>query len=190
MSTIETVESKNQQLEKTLVNLIQGIKNEPTKANAVFKAKSHLVDGFRAEVNIRDFNFLSDEPKELGGTNLGPNPVEFVLGAFAACQEIVIKAYATVLGIDVLSVKVEVEGDVDLHGFLNLSDARAGFTGVRYKTTIETDETDQNKLKQLEAFSVNRCPVLDIIRNPVPLEGSVSFQPSGINTGKQGVDTA
>lgn len=186
MSTIETIIPKNQQLEKALVNLIQGIKNEPTKANAVFKAKSSLEHGFRAEVNIRDFNFLSDEPEELGGTNLGPNPVEFVLGAFAACQEIVIKAYATVLGIDVSSVHVDVEGDVDLHGFLNLSDARAGFTGVRYKTIIETNETDQNKLKQLEDFSVRRCPVLDIIRNPVPLEGSVSFKHSGINPGGLG----
>ncbi|REL38107.1 OsmC family peroxiredoxin [Rhodohalobacter sp. SW132] len=181
MSTIETVKPKNQQLEKALVNLIQGIKKEPNQANAVFKAKSSLEDGFLAEVKIRDFNFQSDEPEELGGTNLGPNPVEYVLGAFAACQEIVIQAYATVLGIDVVSVHVDVEGDVDLHGFLNLSDARAGFTDVRYKTVIETNETDQDKLKQLEHFSVRRCPVLDIIRNPVPLEGSVSFKKTGVN---------
>lgn len=179
MSTLETIKTEqNQQLEKVLLNVIQGIQNDPKQANAVFKAKSNLKSGFLTEVNIRDFNFLSDEPEELGGSNLGPNPVEYVIGAFAACQEIVIKAYATVLGIDISSVDVEVEGDLDLHGFLNLSDERAGFTGVRYKTTIETNETDQEKLQQLEEFSVKRCPVLDIIRNPVPLEGSVSFKQS------------
>ena len=177
MSISKTIEpNQNQQLEKTLLALIKGVQDDPEQAKAVFKAKSKLKDGFLAEVNIRDFNFLSDEPQELGGTNLGPNPVEYVLGAFAACQEIVIKAYATVLGIDINAVHVEIEGDLDLHGFLNLSDERAGFTGVRYKTTIKTDETDTVKLQQLENFSLTRCPVLDIIKNPVPLEGSVSFK--------------
>lgn len=177
MSTTETITlSQNQQLKETLLHVIQGIQNDPKQADAVFKANSKLTDGFLAEVNIRDFNFLSDEPEELGGTNQGPNPVEYVLGAFAACQEIVIKAYATVLGIEVSSVHVDVAGDLDLHGFLNLSDERAGFTGVRYSTTIETNETNPDKLRQLENLSTTRCPVLDIIQNPVPLQGSVQFK--------------
>ncbi len=176
MSTTTITETnKDQQLEESILNLIRGIQDDPAKANAVFRAKSKLTDGFRADVDVRDFSFLSDEPLDLGGTDLGPNPVEYVLGAFAACQEIVIKAYATVLGIGITSVQVDVQGSIDLHGFLNLSDERPGFTGVTFKTTIETNETDPEKLKQLEYFSVNRCPVLDIIRNPVPIEGTIQF---------------
>ncbi|MEX0649114.1 MAG: OsmC family protein [Balneolaceae bacterium] len=176
MSTTETVTSeKNKQLEQSLLNLIKGIQNNPEQANATFRANSRLEDGFLAKVNSREFSFISDEPEDLGGTNQGPNPVEYVLGAFAACQEIVVKAYATVLGIDVSSIKVEVEGDLDLHGFLNLTEERAGFTAVNYTTTVETTETDPEKLKQLEQLSVARCPVLDIIKNPVPLNGSISF---------------
>jgi uncharacterized OsmC-like protein len=176
MSISKTIEpTQTQELKKSLLTLIEGIQNDPKQANAVFKAKSNLKDGFLAEVNIRDFTFVSDEPQELGGTNKGPNPVEYVLGAFAACQEIVVKAYATVLGIEVSSVNVEIEGDMDLHGFLNLSDERAGFTDVRYKTTIVTDESDHEKLQQLEEFTLTRCPVLDIIKKPVPLNGSISF---------------
>lgn len=179
MSTSELITpSKNQQLEESLLKVIQGIKSDPKQADAVFKAKSQLKDGFLAQVNIRDFNFLSDEPEDLGGANQGPNPVEYVLGAFAACQEIVIKAYATVLKVDVSSVSVEVEGDLDLHGFLNLSEERPGFTDIRYITTIVTKETDPEKLQLLESFSIQRCPVLDIIKNPVPLEGSVQFKQS------------
>jgi len=177
MSTTETITpSQDQQLKETLLNVIQGVQDDPKKADAVFKANSKLTDGFLAEVNIRDFNFQSDEPEDLGGTNKGPNPVEYVLGAFAACQEIVIQAYATVLGIKISSVQVDVEGDLDLHGFFNLSDQRAGFTGIRYTTTIETEERDTEKLKQLEQLSATRCPVLDIIQNPVPLEGTVQFK--------------
>ena len=165
----------DRQIEQSILSLIRGVQDDPAKANAVFRAKSELTEGFRADVSVRDFSFLSDEPKELGGTDLGPNPVEYVLGAFAACQEIVIKAYATVLGIDVISVKVEAEGSLDLHGFLNLSEERPGFTGVTFKTVIETSESNPEKLKQLEFFSINRCPVLDIIQNPVSLEGKIEF---------------
>ncbi len=165
----------DRQIEQSILSLIRGVQGDPAKAKAVFKAKSELTEGFRADVSVRDFNFLSDEPKELGGTDLGPNPVEYVLGAFAACQEIVIKAYATLLGIDISSVKVDVEGNLDLHGFLNLNDERPGFTDVSFKTVIETSESNPEKLKQLEFFSINRCPVLDIIQNPVSVDGKIEF---------------
>ena len=179
MSTkIKTTPKHDPELEKSLLTLIDGIRSDPKQADATFKARSELTEGFLADVNVRDFTFHSDEPKDLGGTDKGPNPVEYVLGAFAACQEIVIKAYATVLGIRVSSVRVDVQGKLDLHGFLNLSDERPGFTGVTYQTVIETDETDEKKLKQLEDFSVNRCPVLDIVRDPVPVEGTIQFQHS------------
>ncbi|MGF1671153.1 MAG: OsmC family protein, partial [Balneolaceae bacterium] len=115
------------------------------------------------------------EPEGLGGTDAGPNPVEYVLGALAACQEIVIKAHAVALGIDVKEVSVEVEGNIDLNGFLNLSDARAGFTDINYITKIKTDEKNPEKLEQLRELSFSRCPVLDIIKNPVPVNGEVQF---------------
>lgn len=177
MSTTKTIETTDdQQLEQALLNLIRGIQDDPKQANTTFRAKSKLEDGFLTKTEIRDFKFLSDEPAELGGTNQGPNPVEYVLGAFAACQEIVIKAYATVLGIQLNSVEVEVEGDLDLHGFLNLTDARPGFTAVRYNTKIETTETDSVKLQQLEELSIKRCPVLDIVQNSVAVKGTVDFK--------------
>lgn len=177
MSIAETtISTENRQLKNALVNLIKGVQDQPELADATFKAKSTLKSGFLADVNTRDFNFISDEPAELGGTNKGPNPVEYVLGAFAACQEIVIKAYATVLDIDLQEVKVEVDGKLDLHGFLNLTEERAGFKSVSYKTTIVTNETNSGKLKLLEELSVTRCPVLDIIQNPVEVTGSVTFE--------------
>jgi uncharacterized OsmC-like protein len=175
-TTNQSTPVQTPELKQSLLKLIEGIRNDPKQADATFKAQSQLTEGFLADINIRDFTFHSDEPKDLGGSDKGPNPVEYVLGAFAACQEIVIKAYATVLGIEVKSVSVDVQGKLDLHGFLNLSDERPGFTGVTYQTLIETDETDEKKLKQLEEFSVNRCPVLDIIRDPVPIEGTLQIQ--------------
>lgn len=164
-----------EQITHAIGAVITKIDGDPKAANATFSARSSLSDGMKADINIRNFSFVSDEPESLGGTDLGPNPVEIVLGALGACQEIVVKAYASVLGIEVKKVSVEAHGHLDLKGFFNLSDDRPGFNSVDFKTVIETSETDSEKLGQLRHFAENRCPVLDIIKNPVETNGSITF---------------
>ena len=171
--TQKTVDEKK--LNETIKGLVEHLKENPGDAKASFEAKSTLSQGFQTKVHVRDFEFDSDEPEQLGGTNIGPNPVEYVLGALAACQEIVVKTHAALLGINIDSVKVDVTGDVDLLGFLNVSEERAGFSNVKFNTVIETDEKNPEKLEKLKEVTIDRCPVLDIIQNPVPVEGSVRF---------------
>lgn len=177
MSAIKTEKlTKEQQLNRAVSGLIQHLKKEPEEAHTTFSVRSKLEEGFLSRIETRDFKLLSDEPKNLGGTDLGPNPVEYVLGALAACQEIAIKAHAGQLGIELSSIRVEAEGDIDLRGFFNISDdARAGFNKVRYHTVIETNETDTQKLKQLKELSQKHCPVLDIIQNSVKVDGTLSY---------------
>lgn len=172
--------SKKEQTENivnAVHNVVSGIKADYNKAKAEFSANSSLHEGLLADIQIRDFDLISDEPVSLGGTDLGPNPVELVLGAFAACQEIVIAAYAAVLGIEIQRVNVKAKGNLDLRGFFNVCDKiRPGFTNISYETEIITKETDEAKLAQLEFFATNRCPVLDIIQNPVEAHGKITFR--------------
>lgn len=156
--------------------LVGQIQKSPVQADAQFKARARLDEGFLARIAIRDFDLISDEPPSLGGTNRGPNPVELVLGALAACQEIVISAYAAVLEIKLDGVDVEVKGNLDLRGFLNVADVRPGFNSVEYSTTIRTSETDRTKLQQLVHFAEKKCPVYDILTNPVNVTGQFRFE--------------
>jgi putative redox protein len=91
-------------------SVVNQIQVNPELGRVAFGAQSVLCEGLRADINIRNFALTSDEPESLGGTNEGPNPVELVLGAFAACQEIVIAAYAAVL--DILTNPVPVTGTI------------------------------------------------------------------------------
>lgn len=176
MSTLTApINEVDQKLNTAISNVISHVKDNPEAKDVTFSVESKLEQGFYSEVNVRDFQFIVDEPHSLGGENQGPNPVEYVLGALASCQEIVIKAYAGQLGIQLNSVKVEASGELDLQGFFNLSDERPGFNKVKYKTVISTDETDPTKLQLLKNFSIDRCPVLDIIANPVPVNGEVVY---------------
>ena len=175
---MSTIEIDQQTDAKKIVDAIGSISNEIDKdtANAfsAFKAQSKLSKGLKADITIRGFELTADEPEALGGDNQGPNPVEIVLGAFASCQEIVIKAYAAVLGIKIESIDVSAVGNLDLRGFFNLAEVRPGFQSVHFKTTIQTDEKDEEKLENLKYFAVNKCPVMDMLRNPVPVEGDIT----------------
>lgn len=156
--------------------VVNQINSNPEAALLESSASSELSEGLKSTISIRNFELTSDEPYALGGSNAGPNPVELVLGALGACKEIVIKAFAVNLGIEVRSVKVQTKGKLDLKGFLNLDDqTRPGFYHVSYDIEIDTPETDSEKLQQLEALVESKCPVHDIIKNPVEVEGSVKF---------------
>jgi uncharacterized OsmC-like protein len=146
------------------------LRANPDQAKAVFAAASRQVDGLRSEAKIRQFTVTIDEPARLGGTDTAPNPVEFVLAALAACQEITYRAYATALGVPPESLSVRLEGSLDLRGFFAVSDdARPGFTGIRGTVALRSSWSPQ-ELAKLKAVADAHCPVLDLLRNPTPVE--------------------
>ncbi len=154
------------------------LRNDPTAAGAVFSADSRQVEGVRSEARIRQFTVTIDEPPALGGTDAGPNPVELVLAALAACQEITYRAYATALGVPLDGVSVSLRGDLDLRGFFAVGDGvRPGFTGVR-GTVALTSSAPRAEFEKLRVIVDAHCPVLDILKNPVPVELVLETAPS------------
>ncbi len=145
------------------------LRAKPEQAVATFAVDSRQVEGVRSETKIRQFTVTVDEPPSLGGTDQGPNPVEFVLAALATCQEITYRAYATALGIPLDHVSVKLEGDLDLRGFFAVAEGvRAGFTGVRGVVTLESS-APAAELAKLKTIVDAHCPVLDILMAPVPV---------------------
>jgi putative redox protein len=139
-------------------------------ALATFSADSRQVEGLRSETKIRQFSLTVDEPPTLGGTDTGPNPVELVLAALATCQEITYRAYATALGIPLESVSVKLEGLLDLRGFFAVKDdVRAGFSEVRGVVNLKSSAPAAELAKLKEVVDAH-CPVLDILRAPLPVD--------------------
>src|SRR4030065_1370872 len=98
-------------------------KNNITK----FEAIVSTVEGLHVSAKIRTHSLQIDEPRELGGTDKGPNPVELVLAALGGCQAIVLRFYGEKLGVNVKSGESSVEGDLDLGGFFGVPGDRPGF---------------------------------------------------------------
>jgi len=134
-----------------------------------FKASvKKLPKGLQVETDARGFKIILDEPRELGGTDVGMNPVEAVLCALGACQSIVAAAFAKAQKFNFEEVHIELEGDLDPDGFMGLADVRNGFQVIRYKMHFKTEES----LEKAEAFAnfiESRCPVGDCLTNGVKL---------------------
>lgn len=129
-----------------------------------------LPGGLQVEAQARNFRFVLDEPKELGGTDHGMNPVEAVICALGACQTICAYAFAQSQGINLRNFYVEVEGDLDPDGFQGKNpNVRNGYQEVRYCMHFDTDAT-QAEVEAFASFIESRCPVGDIIANPVPMK--------------------
>lgn len=128
-----------------------------------------MQEGVVVKVSSRSFEFTIDEPKSLGGTDTGMNPVEALLGSLGACQSIVARVYAKKFDINLDDFRVEVEGDLDLDGFFKKSDVRPGYSDIRYTFYIKTD-APRERVEEFIQFLEETCPVGDSIANLVNLK--------------------
>ena len=132
-------------------------------ANVVFKAVAEAKEGLATKVLSRDFEITLDEPVDLGGTDTGMNPVEALLGSLAACKSIVIRAFVKKYKINLKSVRIEGEGDLDPDGFLGINkEAKIGFSEIRSHFFIEADNTPE-EIEAYIAFVERNCPVQDTL---------------------------
>jgi len=154
------------------------IGDDPAQAEASFTAESRQVEGLRSAVKTRQFDLIVDEPEVLGGTDLGPNPAELILGALASCQEITYRLYADALDIPLDGVSVKVTGDLDLKGFFAADDnVRPGFRSIQADITLDSPASAAD-LERLRETVDRHCPVLDILQNPTPVALAVT-RPAG-----------
>jgi uncharacterized OsmC-like protein len=158
---------------ETLLGTVNAIEQEPDLGASKFRASNVWLGGNRNQSTITGFygakqeiahkqKFVldADEPPILAGNDDGANPVEHLLNALAACVTTSMVAHAAVRGIRIQALESELEGDIDLRGFLGLADDVAkGFTDIRVKFKVKTDEQNLKRLKRLTAFS----PVLNTI---------------------------
>ena len=158
---------------ETLLGTVNAIEQEPDLGASKFRASNVWLGGNRNQSTITGFygakqeiahkqKFVldADEPPILAGNDDGANPVEHLLNALAACVTTSMVAHAAVRGIRIQALESELEGDIDLRGFLGLADDVAkGFTDIRIKFKVKADEQNLERLKRLTAFS----PVLNTI---------------------------
>lgn len=118
----------------------------------------------------RHFNFLVDEPQELGGEDLAGNPVEYLLAGYSSCLNVVVHLVAKELDIRLNDVQVNINGDINPLKFLGLSqEGRAGFQSLQVDIDLSTD-APQDQIDLLFKSVKDRCPVNDNLSNITPIQ--------------------
>ena len=82
-------------------------------ADSRFRVKAHSESPTKTIVKARQFEIVVDEPAELGGTDLGANPVEYVLAAFAGCLNVMAHVIAKELNFELRGVEIDLYGDLN-----------------------------------------------------------------------------
>jgi uncharacterized OsmC-like protein len=165
-----------------LFKTIELIKEKPEIARFKFRATNKWIDGTHNRATVKDFYgagqedasrepmvFELDEPPVLLGKNLGTNPVEYLLVALSGCLTTSLIAHASARGIEIKGVESRYEGDLDLRGFLGLSeDVKVGYENIRVYFKIDADVSEEQK-EELIRMAQKYSPVFNSIANPVPV---------------------
>lgn len=145
---------------------------EPALARVRVAVSTALEEGMACGTTARGHETLADEPRSLGGTDTAQSPVELLLTSLATCQAVTYRLWAAELGIALDRVSVDVEGALDLRGFLGLADVPAGYTSIRMAVTLEGPEAGE-RYRALSDAVDRHCPVTDVLARPVPIEREV-----------------
>jgi len=159
-----------------LLDIVESIKQNWETGKTVWTASARWLDGFRVETESRGFKLQADEPDLLAGTNTAANPVELLLQAYGACLAIGYAMNAAVRGITIHDLRIDVEGEIDLPGFLGLEppesvhmDRLPGYKNVIVRVKIKAD-ADGKTLKELHDHVVRTSPVGVSLSRPVKIK--------------------
>jgi len=154
---------------------VSAIQADPELGQCRFRATNKWLDGNQNRSTVHGFygakqemahkqvfTMDADEPAILAGDDDGANPVEHLLHALASCMTTSIVAHAAVRGIRIDELESELEGDLDLNGFLGLDEKVAkGYTEIRVRFRVKADPRDFDRIRRLCNFS----PVYQTVSN-------------------------
>jgi uncharacterized OsmC-like protein len=173
--------------EKMFATLNQ-IKAQPELAKFQFRATNRWIDGAHNRSTIKgfygagaedssrgeEFQLDAGEPAILLGSNTGPNPVEYLLHALAACLTIAIVYVATARKVKLTSVESTLTGELDARGAFGLDDGpRNGFERIGVSFRVSGDAPDE-KLREVVERARERSAVYDMVTNGVPVDVNVT----------------
>ena len=165
-----------------LVTTINTIKATPSIAKFKFRIRNQWVDAGQNNSTVdtfygagqelsrpQPFVLEADEPPVLLGKDRAANPVEHLLHALAACLTTSMVYHAAARGIHIEEVESSLEGDIDLHGFLELDKSvRNGYQGIRVSFKIKADVPD-DQLQEIGQLGPRHSPVFDSLTKGVPV---------------------
>ncbi len=114
-------------------------------------------ENYHTELHARTHALIADEPVEIGGTDEGPRPGDFVRMGLASCTAITLRMYADRKQWDVERIRVTVS-----NGPFNQK--------TSYQTEIDITGSLSEDQKERMLQIAKLCPVHKTLTNPIEIE--------------------
>lgn len=166
-----------------MAQAVEGVREQPEAGRLTWRSRVAWDGGFGLDVRTREieqlgevlsrrFTLRGDHPPELLGSNTGPTAIELLLGALGSCMAGTFAAQATARGVEIKSLEVEVQGDIDLNGFFGLKPVHPGVSDVQLEFRVRS-EADTALLEEILAAARAHSPVFDSVTRPITVETTV-----------------
>ena len=167
-----------------LGEVVEAIENDANQAKVGFQVTTRwlgqtksesIVDGFDigGQRVSRSHKIIADEPCELLGADSAPNPQELLMAAFNACITVGYVAGAALKGITLDSLEIATRGELDLRGFLGLSDAvPPGYENVDYEVRIKGDGSAAD-FEEIHQTVMKTSPNYFNMSRPIKMNGTL-----------------
>lgn len=167
-----------------LSEYINEIKDFPAEGIAKYGVELNWESGTRSKVKAlpmevgphvvnRDFEWVIDEPRQLLGTNQAPNPQEYLLSGMGACILVGFAVGASVMEIQLESLRVSVRGELNLAGFLGVDEeASIGFKSLHYLIEVSGDGTSE-QFNALREKAISHSPNAMTMMKGTDLQGEL-----------------
>jgi uncharacterized OsmC-like protein len=131
---------------------------DPKQAIGTVRADCMLIGDQSSEVKYSDNRLISDEPKAIGGTSLGPSPLDYFIASIGFCENVTFARYATLNELNLDSLETSVRGHWNRRGQADSSDIEPAFIDFVVETrVISTDSVE--KIKMVAMTAHRRCPM-------------------------------
>lgn len=120
-------------------------------------------EGITVKTRAGKHEMIIDEGKQMGGQDLGPNPLQSVLAALAACENVTARFVAREMKFDLQDLSFKIKGQFDPRGFMGDPSVRPYFETISIEATVTTNEP-LDRIKELQEKVESRCPVYTMIK--------------------------
>ena len=125
--------------------------------------------GLRTEISVNGHVAVADEPTNFGGTDAGPTPYDYLLGALGACTAMTVRMYADRKGWPLESVTVRLAHDrIHAEDCESCETKKGRIDRVQHEIELTGSLDDAQREKLLEI--AEKCPVRRTLTSEVLVE--------------------
>lgn len=119
----------------------------------------------RLKIQSGKFKMIIDEPENMGGTDMGPSPIQVLLMSLAGCLNVTGHEIARQKGLKLNGMKIDINGSMNPCNFMGCSfDERAGFQQINVSIKADFENAPKEEVDSWLLETEARCPVTDNIK--------------------------